>query len=117
MDTRSKILTADQARARAEGQPVKAVIGYFDVLQAGHIRRLRELKQDGCLLAAVILDPPEPLLNRQARMELAAALDIIDFVIPRDALEDLPSAEIVHEEQQDAQRTAELIAHVTRRYR
>lgn len=115
MDTRTKILTSGAALEKLRGRPVTAVIGYFDVLQASHVRALRELHHENEALAAVVIDPPDPLLPRRARQELVAALDIIDFVIPADVLEPL-NARIVHQEQADAERTRQLILHVQQRY-
>jgi len=88
MDTRRKILTHAQAletaRAlRETGSSIALISGYFDVLHPSLIRQLLEQiagMPRSCVLA-LILHPPEPLLTAQARVELAAALQVIDYVI------------------------------------
>ena len=125
MDTREKII--DLARAagiaaahRRQGEPVKLVSGYFDVLTPDHVRRFRELA-DGRVLMAAVLDPPDPLLGPRARAELAAGLSMIDYVFPLDgadfdqALERIQPGEVVREEIADRQRSRALIEHVHRR--
>jgi hypothetical protein len=125
MDTREKII--DVARAidiaaarRLQGQPVKLVVGYFDVLTPDLVRHLRELAA-GRLLMAAVLDPLHPLLGPRARAELAAGLSMIDYVFPLDgaafeqALERIQPGEVVREEIADRQRSRALIEHVQRR--
>lgn len=119
MDTRSKILTLSEAVDLRP--PLSVVLGFFDPLLAAHVRRLKEVRSSEARLMAVILDPPQPLLDTRARAELVAALAIIDFVvsIKDDAgafLQRLAPREIVHEETHDELRTAHLIEHVQRRY-
>jgi bifunctional ADP-heptose synthase (sugar kinase/adenylyltransferase) len=127
MDTRKKILSLDEAAAvastlRAEGRRLRLLCGHFDVLTAHHIRRLRGLA-DGQPLIAAVLDAPKPLLSLSARAELAAALSMIDYVIPMTgddfdrALEQIQPSEVVREEAADRHRVAALIEHVHRRQR
>jgi bifunctional ADP-heptose synthase (sugar kinase/adenylyltransferase) len=127
MDTRKKILSLDEAAAvasnlRAGGRRLKLICGHFDVLTADHIRRLRELANGQPLMAAV-LDSPKPLLSLRARAELAAALGMIDYVIPMAgdgfdrALEQIQPSEVVREEAADRHRVTALIEHVHRRQR
>ena len=87
MDTRHKIIEPQQALALARGlrtKGVKIVTGYFDVIVADHVRRLREIKNGSGTLVVVVLDPPEPLLAARARAELVAALGMVDYVVPAD---------------------------------
>jgi hypothetical protein len=112
MDTRHKILTPDQALASLKG--CHAFVAYFDVLTAPLVRRLAEIEQP---VAAVVLDPPDPILSSRTRAELAAALAHVEAVIqlpedPANFLEALEPVRIVHWEHEDAQRTARLIDHV-----
>ena len=127
MDTREKIIdlaTAAEIAAarRSQGEPVKLVAGYFDVLTPALVRRLRELV-DGRALMAAVLNPPDPLLGPRARAELAAGLSVIDYVFPLDsadfeqALEKIQPAEVVREEIADRQRSRALVEHVQRRQR
>jgi hypothetical protein len=84
MDTRRKILSCEEAldaarAAREAGASITLVSGYFDVLQPSSVRGLES--HPGTRFFALVLDPPAALLNAQARLELAAALQVIDYVI------------------------------------
>jgi cytidyltransferase-like protein len=75
LDTRTKIVpTVDINR-------IKTVVGYFDPMHAGHVRRFREICDEGERVAVVIADPPFPILPTRARAELVAALDCVAYVI------------------------------------
>jgi hypothetical protein len=92
------------------------VTGYFDVLVASQVRTLERLAAEKPRpLMAVVLNPPAQILTIAARAELAAALAVIDYVLPageeRPAwLEGAVSLEAEHEDNR-----RELIAHVHRR--
>jgi hypothetical protein len=127
MDTRKKILNLDEAvevasSLRARGRRLKLICGHFDVLTADHIRRLRSLSNGQPFMAAVF-DSPNALLSLSARAELAAALSMIDYVIPmavdgfERALEQIQPSEVVRDEAADLHRVAALIEHVHRRQR
>ena len=112
LDTRLKILSTDQALAALKGCAV--FIAYFDILSAPLLRRLAEV---GRPVVAVVLDPPNPVLAARTRAELAAALACVEAVVPVSGdpgpfLLELEPVNIVHWEQEDAQRTARLIEHV-----
>ena len=86
MDTRSKILTAAEARQIAG--PVALVTSYFDVLRGECVRELEAFaakagggqSQAPRLLAAAL--PLEgALLEQRARAELVAGLRVVDYVI------------------------------------
>jgi hypothetical protein len=117
MDTRTKILTVEQALVAAHGRSV--FVAYFDVLTAPLIRRLHEIAAP---VTAVVLNPPAPLLAPQARAELAASLACVEAVVPVEGdhatfLQQLNPACIIHWEAQDSVRTAHLVEHVQTRYR
>jgi D-beta-D-heptose 7-phosphate kinase/D-beta-D-heptose 1-phosphate adenosyltransferase len=128
VDTRSKIITAARAieivrDLRRNGSSLKIVTGYFDVLRAGHLRRLKTVSRDteeGVLLV-ILLTPPEPILPLRSRAELVAALAVVDYVVPAeeasigDLLRQFRPDEIVREEAADERRTHELVRHVHRR--
>jgi bifunctional ADP-heptose synthase (sugar kinase/adenylyltransferase) len=80
MDTRSKILTFDDALRLAPGT-ITLAAGYFDGLRAGHARRLEELRRP---LLAVVLPLAGELLPQRARAEMVAALRVIDYVVIAD---------------------------------
>jgi|SRR5579863_9307217 len=124
MDTRTKIIDPQRALAlvqklRAKG--VRIVTGYFDVLVAEHVRRLREVKNGSGALVVVVLDPPEALLAGRARAELVAALAVVDYVVPADEqaagelLSHFTASEIVREESADLLRVRRLSEHVKSR--
>ena len=125
MDTRHKIIEPQQALTlvrdlRARG--VKIVTGYFDVIVAEHVLRLREIKNGSGTLVVMILDPPEPVLGGRARAELVAALGMVDYVVPADEqaagelLSHFTASEIVREEPADLLRARRLSEHVKRRH-
>jgi len=89
LDTRSKILDAEQARRELESKPVCWVRGHFDPLLAEHVRRLRECASAGKLLAVEVMEPLRPLMSQRARAELLAALKMVDYVV----LSDQPPSE------------------------
>jgi rfaE bifunctional protein nucleotidyltransferase chain/domain len=75
---------------RRAGRRVVLANGCFDVLHPGHVRYLQAAKQQGdVLVVAVNSDrsvsalkgPGRPLLPAQARAELVAALEPVDYVV------------------------------------
>ena len=110
MDTRSKILDAVPSDARQ----TKTVLGYFDPMHAGHVRRLRELSGSD-QLTVIIADPPEPILPSRARAELVAALGCVKYVIAGESAADgLPH--VVDERPADAVRSREFAQYVLARH-
>jgi bifunctional ADP-heptose synthase (sugar kinase/adenylyltransferase) len=121
VDTRSKIVTLEEAQALA--RPVAVVSGSFDVLCAEHARELQDARNraaGGALLVAV-LPSAAGVLGQRARAEMVAALRMVDYVVTAD-YEDLdriihalsPTA-VVRLEAADERRTRQLIEHVHRR--
>ena len=88
MDTRAKILGADEVRVRLDGKQVRWISGHFDPLLADHVRQLRQAVESGKLLVVEVTDSPKPLLPARARAELVAALSIVDYVVISDAKPD-----------------------------
>ncbi len=126
MDTRTKIIDPEFALARlrelrGQGVAVRVVTGYFDVLSAEHLRRLREIGNPGALFV-IVLDPVAPLLAARARAELVAGLAMIDYVVPAaeqaaaELLNLFAATEIIREEAADLLRAARLNQHVQRRH-
>lgn len=97
------------------------MIGCFDPVTAEHARRLAEIAAAGRPLAAVVVDPPDPLLSRRARAELVAALAVVDYVLlPGEEgverlIEQLRAGVVFHEEAADERRRLKLIRHVHER--
>jgi bifunctional ADP-heptose synthase (sugar kinase/adenylyltransferase) len=110
MDTRTKIVTAQQA-ARLAGTGVLVVSGYFDPLLAEHAGRLEHLKRPGVPLLVAVAEPDNPILPARARAELVAGLAVVDYVT--EALDAVtPDFRL---EEEDRQRREDLVAHVQRR--
>jgi len=83
-------LTAIAAAARAKGQIVVFTNGCFDLLHRGHVHTLRQAKATGdILIVAVNSDrsvqtiktPQRPILPETDRVELIAAMEMVDYVI------------------------------------
>jgi rfaE bifunctional protein nucleotidyltransferase chain/domain len=75
---------------RRAGRRVSFANGCFDLLHAGHVRYLQAAKQQGDVLVvginsdrsvSVLKGPGRPLLPAEARAELVAALEPVDYVI------------------------------------
>ena len=88
---------AERERLRAEGQELVFTNGCFDLLHPGHLRYLRKARQLGdWLVVAVNTDDSvsrlkgerRPLMPLAERLEILAALDVVDYVIAFD--EDTP---------------------------
>lgn len=116
MDTRTKILTVEQACARLAGQPVTLVTGYFDVLRASHIRELRKLQASTLLV--LVRAHADSVLPLEARAELVAALRMVDYVVTGDdrdldiLISTLRPSRIAHREDADLARASQLKQHV-----
>jgi rfaE bifunctional protein nucleotidyltransferase chain/domain len=80
---------------RRAGRRIAFANGCFDVLHLGHVRYLQAAKQQGDILVvgvnsdrsvAILKGPGRPLLPAQARAELVAALEPVDYVVIFDEL-------------------------------
>ena len=94
-DARSKIVTLEKLNAillasRKANKKIVLSNGCFDTLHVGHIRYLQAAREEGDLLvAAVNADSSvralkganRPILDEQARAQLVAAIDAVDFVV------------------------------------
>lgn len=78
------------AAARAKGQTVVFTNGCFDLLHRGHVHTLRQAKAQGDLLIVAINSdrsvksikaPQRPILPETDRLELIAAMEMVDYVI------------------------------------
>ena len=108
MDTRSKILTLDEA---GSVEATVLVIGYFDPVLADHASRLASY---GSPLVVSLLDPPEEMLPARARAELVAALGCVRHVILGDARGVVKAGNIVDETGADLTARDTLIARILR---
>jgi D-glycero-beta-D-manno-heptose 1-phosphate adenylyltransferase len=94
-DARSKIVTLEKLNAivLAARQANKKIVlsnGCFDTLHVGHIRYLQAAREEGDLLVTAVnadssmralKGPSRPILDEQARAQLVAAIDAVDFVL------------------------------------
>lgn len=96
-------------RLRAEGRRIAFANGCFDLLHVGHVRYLEGARKQGdVLVVAVNSDrsvtalkgPGRPLLPAEARAELVAALESVDYVI---IFEELTAEGLLRELRPDVQ--------------
>ncbi|HYO81358.1 MAG TPA: hypothetical protein VES20_08165 [Bryobacteraceae bacterium] len=92
MDTRQKVVQS--LRLPHDARPVRFVLGYFDPVVAEHARVLDAVCRPGEFVVAVVDDPPEPLLDRPARLDMAASLGAVHQVLPVDGTSELPEAQV-----------------------
>jgi hypothetical protein len=121
VDTRTKIVTADEAAVRIarNGRPARIVTGFFDPLLAEHAQRLEELAAPDRTLVALIRTPANALLSARARAELVAGVGVVDLVVIEEGentLARLGGDEAVREESADERRARAFIEHVRTRY-
>lgn len=78
------------AEARQRGQKVVFTNGCFDLLHRGHVHVLRQAKAAGDLLivalnsdrsVTTIKGPGRPVMHEADRVELIAAMEMVDYVI------------------------------------
>jgi D-beta-D-heptose 7-phosphate kinase/D-beta-D-heptose 1-phosphate adenosyltransferase len=98
------------------------VVGYFDPLQAAHVRRLNEVRRSGGPLVVAVANPADPILPLAARLQLVAGLRAVDKVVPlEDGLEEIVQVlspdELLDEREPDLARTGTLVAEVLDRHR
>ncbi len=115
LDTRAKIVGADAALEAAQRGHTAIVTGHFDPLLVEHARRLRDIRAGSDSLIVVLLNPPDPILSSQARAELVAALDVVDYVVLPAQL-NLPPG-VFREESTHKARFDHLVQYVHRRHR
>jgi len=124
VDTRSKILTAAALRTGPPlPRPLLVVTGCFDMLRAWHARELQAAREraGAAALLVAVLPAPAAVLGQRARVELVAALRVVDYVVSiddRDAntlIDSLQPAAVVRLEAADARLTRQLIEDVQRR--
>lgn len=117
LDTRHKIVTP--AEIRRDGRPLCLVAAFFDPMHAGQLSRLREVCPAGSMIVVAIDDPPEPLLDRRARTELAASLAFVDYVVaePGSALAELAPGLFIDQRPFETECSTRLRSRVVDRHR
>jgi len=82
-------------RLRREGRRIAFANGCFDILHVGHVRYLQEARRSGDVLVvgvnsdravAALKGGGRPILPAEARAELVAALQSVDYVVIFDSL-------------------------------
>jgi rfaE bifunctional protein nucleotidyltransferase chain/domain len=77
-------------RLRGEGRRIAFANGCFELLHVGHVRYLEAARAEGDVLVvginsdravAGLKGPGRPLLAAEARVELVAALECVDYVV------------------------------------
>ena len=77
-------------RLRREGRRIAFANGCFDLLHVGHVRYLQAAREQGDVLVvgingdrsvSTLKGPGRPLLPAEARAELVAALEPVDYVV------------------------------------
>lgn len=98
--TLKEVMDASQS-ARKEGEKIVLTNGCFDILHPGHIRYLQQAKELGDRLVVLVNSddsvkrlkgPERPVNNLEYRMEMLAALECVDWVLPFE--NDTPKQEI-----------------------
>jgi D-glycero-beta-D-manno-heptose 1-phosphate adenylyltransferase len=78
------------ANRKREGKRIVFANGCFDTLHVGHVRYLEGARREGDILIVAVNDdasvrclkgPGRPILNENARAELVAALQAVDYVV------------------------------------
>jgi D-beta-D-heptose 7-phosphate kinase/D-beta-D-heptose 1-phosphate adenosyltransferase len=119
MDTRIKILSGPHILV---GEPLAVVTGYFDVVRAEHVRDLAAAHRRAphARLLVVVVRGTEPLLPLAARVELVAAIRMVDYVLTADdndverLIKALRPVILVRLESDDLHRVSRLKEHVHR---
>lgn len=84
-----------RARARQQGRTVVWTNGCFDLLHVGHVRNLQTARSRGDVLVVGVNSdasvrrlkgPGRPLVPAEQRLEVLAALECVDYVVPFDEL-------------------------------
>lgn len=112
MDTRTKIVSNEDARAIHDATIVS---GYFDPMTGAHADRLRGLKKPGRPLIVLIATSANPILPAEARAQLIAGLACVDRVTIIGATYPDGLTPNTQLETEDAARLEQLIRHVQAR--
>ena len=110
MDTRTKIITAEEAQ-RLKENGAFVVSGYFDPLTFAHAERLKNFKRLCATVVVVISSAPDPILPSLARAQLAAGLECVDHVVEGP----VPFTPNMRLEEEDEARLEQLILRVRAR--
>lgn len=80
-------LAADVKKIKNSGQSIVLCHGVFDLLHVGHLRYLRQARQNGDILVVTLTPdrfvdkgPGRPVFNEKLRAEALASLSFVDYV-------------------------------------
>lgn len=112
LDTRTRIVSYEQALEAASAANTAVVTGYFDPVTSEHARRLRDIRAESKCeqLIVFVTEPADPVLSARARCEILAAMGAVDTVAAAPLIPGLPNA--YHEEEADQSRLERLIHRV-----
>ena len=83
-------ITTKVKRLRASGEKIVTTCGAFDILHVGHLHSFLEAKKHGDILVVCLnsdrsikqyKSPTRPVNPQEARAELLAALECVDYVV------------------------------------
>lgn len=120
MDTRTKIVEAAVAEKRmgewlAAGAAVDLVVGTFDPLLAAHAKDLEAAVRPGARVVVMLLNRAQSAMPRKDRLELVAALRIVDLVIGDGVPQPPPQARVLDMRETHEQRAASFVEYVRQR--
>jgi bifunctional ADP-heptose synthase (sugar kinase/adenylyltransferase) len=121
LDTRSKIVSWEDAKRFALDRRAAIVVGHFDPLVVSHVRNLATIRSRHDAVVAVVTNSEKPILPARARAEMLSALRLVDRVVnpgeyPLDELERIPGVNVLREEVEDRRRLESLIHYVASRH-
>lgn len=114
MDTREKIIPAEQLAAKLGSGEWLAVAGKFDPLTLAQAERLAQAGSNGKAILAVVEPATDSLLPVEARAILVAALKSVQLVVAADAadLANFPGVQISRDDEGERQRSRAFVEHV-----
>ena len=114
MDTREKIVPAEQLAAKLGSGEWLAVAGKFDPLTLDQAERLAQASSSGKAVLAVVEPGTNCLLPVEARAILVAALKSVQIVVVADAgdLAKFPGVQISRDDEGERQRSLAFVEHV-----
>lgn len=119
MNSRVKIVGQEKLAGLLDTSSPILVIGSFDPLLALHAERLAQVARSGASKLVVAVTEPSnaPLLPSRARMEMVAAVGVVDFVLSYESgIETrFPWADLYDDTVLHDQWTADFKQHVRRR--
>ena len=114
MDTREKIVQAEQLAAKLGSGEWHAIVGKFDPLTLAQAERLVQASNNGKAVLAVVEPGTECLLPVEARAILVAALKSVRLVVVADGrdLAKFPNVQLSRDDEGERRRSLAFVEHV-----